>query len=115
MRKLVITEFLSLDGVYQAPGHADEDTEGGFTKGGWQMQYGDEVFFAAAVEGMAQTDAMLFGRKTYDIMAAYWPTAPAEDVFAKHLALRRASAATRGVARRARTACGLARGTSART
>lgn len=85
MRKLVITEFLSLDGVYQAPGDPDEDTEGGFTKGGWQMQYGDEVFFAAAVEGMAQTDAMLFGRKTYDIMAAYWPTAPAEDVFAKHL------------------------------
>lgn len=85
MRELVVTEFLSLDGVYQAPGHAEEDTEGGFSHGGWQMPYGDEVFFTAAVEGMARTDAMLFGRKTYQIMASYWPTAPADDPFAKHL------------------------------
>jgi dihydrofolate reductase len=85
MRKLVITEFLSLDGVYQAPGAPDEDTEGGFAHGGWQMEYGDEIFFAAALESMAQTDTMLFGRKTYDIMAAYWPTAPTDDDYARHL------------------------------
>ncbi len=85
MRKLVVIEFLSLDGVYQAPGHPDEDREGGFEHGGWQRPYFDEVLGAIAAEGMAQTDAHLFGRKTYEGMAAYWPTAPADDPFAKHL------------------------------
>jgi dihydrofolate reductase len=85
MRKLVVVEFLSLDGVYQAPGHPEEDREGGFQHGGWQMQYGDEALGEAALQGMAETDAQLFGRKTYQIMAAYWPNAPADDPFAKHL------------------------------
>jgi len=85
MRKLVVIEFLSLDGVYQAPGDPNEDTEGGFRHGGWQRPYFDDVMGAAAAEGMAATDAHLFGRKTYEIMAAYWPTAPADDPFAKHL------------------------------
>ena len=86
MRKLVVTEFLSLDGVYQAPGHPEEDREGGFAHGGWQMPYADDdAFMKMAVEGMQQTDANLFGRKTYEIMAAFWPTAPADDPFAKHL------------------------------
>lgn len=85
MRRLVLTEFLSLDGVMQAPGDANEDTEGGFRHGGWQMPFVDDVFMAEATKGMAQTDAHLFGRKTYEIMAAYWPTAPADDPFAQHL------------------------------
>jgi len=85
MRKLVVVEFLSLDGVYQAPGHPEEDPEGGFKHGGWQMQYGDETLGEAAMRGMAESDAQLFGRKTYQIMAAYWPNAPADDPFAKHL------------------------------
>lgn len=85
MRRLVLTEFLSLDGVMQAPGDANEDTEGGFRHGGWQMPFVDDVFMAEATKGMAQTDAHLFGRKTYEIMAAYWPTAPADDPFARHL------------------------------
>jgi dihydrofolate reductase len=85
MRKLIVTEFLSLDGVYQAPGHPDEDREGGFQHGGWQMPFSDDVLGAAAGEGMAQTDAQLFGRKTYEIMAAYWPNAPSDDPYAKHL------------------------------
>jgi dihydrofolate reductase len=85
MRKLVVVEFLSLDGVMQAPGSPEEDTEGGFKHGGWSMPYGDDVFFENAVRGMAETDAHLFGRKTYEIMAAHWPTAPADDPFAKHL------------------------------
>ena len=86
MRKLVAVEFLSLDGVYQAPGHPEEDREGGFAHGGWQMPYADDdAFMKMAVEGMQQTDANLFGRKTYEIMAAFWPTAPADDPFAKHL------------------------------
>jgi dihydrofolate reductase len=85
MRKLVAVEFLSLDGVYQAPGHPEEDREGGFEHGGWQMQYADDLFMQKAIQGMQETDANLFGRKTYEIMAAYWPNAPADDPFAKHL------------------------------
>jgi len=85
MRKLVVIEFLSLDGVMQAPGDPDEDTEGGFRHGGWQRPYFDDVLGAAAAEGMAATDAHLFGRKTYEIMAAYWPTAPSDDPFTEHL------------------------------
>lgn len=85
MRKLVVTEFLSLDGVIQAPGAADEDTEGGFAHGGWQPPYFDDVMLAAATEGMAATDAYLFGRKTYQKMAAYWSTGPSDSPFTEHL------------------------------
>jgi len=85
MRMLVVIEFLSLDGVMQAPGDPDEDTEGGFRRGGWQRPYFDDVLGAAAAEGMAGTDAYLFGRKTYEIMAAFWPTAPDDDPYAGHL------------------------------
>jgi dihydrofolate reductase len=85
MRKLIVIEFLSLDGVMQAPGAPEEDTEGGFRHGGWQRPYFDDVLGAAAAEGMAGTDAYLFGRKTYQIMAAFWPTAPDDDPYAGHL------------------------------
>ena len=85
MRKLVVIEFLSLDGVYQAPGDPNEDTEGGFRHGGWQRPYFDDVLGAAAAQGMAETDAHLFGRKTYEIMAAYWPNAPSDDPYGQHL------------------------------
>jgi dihydrofolate reductase len=85
MRKLIVTEFLSLDGVYQAPADPEEDTEGGFKQGGWQRPYFDDVLGAAAGQGMAETDAHLFGRKTYEKMAAYWPNAPSDDPYAQHL------------------------------
>ncbi len=85
MRQLVVIEFMSLDGVVQAPGDPQEDTEGGFPHGGWQRPYFDEVFMRQAAAGMAQTDAQLFGRKTYDKMAAFWPTVGDDDPFAKHL------------------------------
>jgi dihydrofolate reductase len=85
MRRIVAVEFLSLDGVYQAPGDPDEDTEGGFRYGGWQRPYFDEVLGAAAADGMARTDAQLFGRKTFRKMAEYWPNAPADDPFAAYL------------------------------
>ncbi len=85
MRMLRVIEFLSLDGVLQAPGAPDEDTEGGFQHGGWQRPYFDDVLGATAAEGMAATDAYLFGRKTYEKMAAYWPTVPDEDAYARHL------------------------------
>jgi dihydrofolate reductase len=85
VRKLVVTEFMSLDGVVQAPGDPQEDTEGGFTHGGWQRPYFDEVFIERAARGIAETDAQLFGRKTYEKMAAFWPTVGDDDLFAKHL------------------------------
>ena len=85
MRMLRVIEFLSLDGVMQGPGSPEEDTEGGFRHGGWQRPYFDEVLGASAAEGMAATDGYLFGRKTYEKMAAYWPTAPDDDPYAKHL------------------------------
>jgi dihydrofolate reductase len=84
-RTLVAVEFLSLDGVMQAPGDPQEDTEGGFVHGGWQRPYFDDVMGEAGAKGMAATDAYLFGRKTYQKMAAFWPTAPADDPFAAHL------------------------------
>jgi dihydrofolate reductase len=82
---LRVIEFLSLDGVMQAPGAADEDTEGGFQHGGWQRPYFDDVLGQTAAAGMAETDAYLFGRKTYEKMAAYWPTAPEDDPYGRHL------------------------------
>jgi dihydrofolate reductase len=85
MRMLRVIEFLSLDGVMQAPGSPEEDTEGGFRHGGWQQPYVDDVLGRTAAEGMAATDAYLFGRKTYEKMAAYWPAAPDDDPYAQHL------------------------------
>lgn len=85
MRKLVVIEFLSLDGVMQGLGSPDEDTEGGFKHGGWGAAYGDEVLGEAAAKGLAGTDAYLFGRKTYEKMVAYWPAAPGDDPLAAHL------------------------------
>ena len=85
MRKLIVNEFISLDGVTQAPGSPDEDREGGFAHGGWQIPYFDQVFGEVAAEGIAEAGAYLFGRKTYQIMAAFWPTQPDDDMFAATL------------------------------
>jgi dihydrofolate reductase len=72
--RIVIDLFSSLDGVQQAPGRPDEDPEGGFTLGGWQAPLLDEVAGRQVGEGIERMDALLLGRKTYDIFAAYWPT-----------------------------------------
>ena len=95
MRTLRIVEFLSLDGVLQAPGDPEEDTEGGFRHGGWQRPYFDDVLGESAAKGMAETDAYLFGRKTYEKMASYWPNAPADDPFGRHLNSTRKYVASR--------------------
>lgn len=72
--RVVVNEFMSLDGVVQAPGGAEEDTDGGFANGGWSMPYFDpEVMGAAIGEGMATAEALLFGRRTWQGMAAAWP------------------------------------------
>jgi dihydrofolate reductase len=85
MGKLVVTEFLSLDGVMQAPGDPDEDREGGFAHGGWQMPYVDDDFMKVAAEGIEQAGGYLFGRRTYQIMARFWPSQPDSDMFAAAL------------------------------
>jgi dihydrofolate reductase len=79
MRKIIISEFLTLDGVMQAPGSPDEDRSGGFKHGGWQLPYFDEIFAKAIIEGLTDAGGFLLGRKTYEIFAAYWPTAPAGE------------------------------------
>lgn len=95
MRKLIVNEFLSVDGVMQGPGSPDEDRDGGFAHGGWQVDYFDEGVLAGAEEGMGNADAYLFGRRTYQIMAAHWPSAPADDPFASHLNATRKFVASR--------------------
>jgi dihydrofolate reductase len=72
--KVVISEFMSLDGVVQAPGGAEEDTDGGFQHGGWSMPFFDPEVMGPAMEEIKQdTDAILQGRRTWSVMAAAWP------------------------------------------
>lgn len=85
MRKVIVSPFLSLDGVYQAPGSPEEDTEGGFEVGGWQIPYFDADAGRFISEAYAATDALLLGRVTYQLFAAYWPSAPEDDPFAKQM------------------------------
>jgi dihydrofolate reductase len=86
MRRIVVSEFLTLDGVMQAPGGPDEDREGGFPFGGWQMQYGaDDAQVEKRNTAIAATDAFLLGRRTYDIFASYWPFQPDTNRWAKVL------------------------------
>jgi dihydrofolate reductase len=85
MRKLAVIEFLTLDGVMQGLGSPDEDREDGFQYGGWGQRYGDEVLGQKAAEDMRETTAYLFGRKTYEKMAAYWPHQPDDHPMAAHL------------------------------
>ncbi len=73
MRKIIVLEFMSLDGVIQAPGGPQEDTSGGFKYGGWTFPYADEFFGKVMAEQMAGEYDLLLGRKTYDIFAGYWP------------------------------------------
>jgi dihydrofolate reductase len=85
MGTISIDLFTTLDGVAQAPGGPEEDPEGGFEFGGWQAPLIDEVVGDVVGSGIAQLDALLLGRRTYDIFAAYWPrqTDPIAEVFNK--------------------------------
>lgn len=74
MRKIIVLEFVSLDGVIQAPGGPQEDTDGNFKYGGWIVPYFDERSGDIMQEQMSRTRALLLGRKTYEIFAYYWPT-----------------------------------------
>src|SRR5512139_3683507 len=82
MRKLVVLSFISLDGVMQAPGGPDEDPSGGFSKGGWTAPYFDDDLGDMATKQLDRPFALLLGRRTYEIFAAYWPYADAKNPFA---------------------------------
>jgi dihydrofolate reductase len=75
MRKLIVQTFVTLDGVMQAPGGPGEDDSGGFAYGGWSVNYWDEQMGQVMGEATSTPFAMVLGRRTYDIMAAYWPHA----------------------------------------
>jgi dihydrofolate reductase len=79
MRTLIVQTFLTLDGVMQAPGGPGEDEDGGFAYGGWSVNYWDDQMGQVMDEATGRPFAMVLGRRTYDIMAAYWPTAPEEE------------------------------------
>ncbi len=80
MCKVIVNEFMSLDGVAQAPGGADEDTSGGFAHGGWHMRYmEDELAQRWVLASIVEAGGFLLGRRTFEIFAAYWPTASEEE------------------------------------
>ncbi len=81
MGKLIVTEFVTLDGVAQAPGAPDEDRDGSFRHGGWQAPLLDQEAGGVLFEKASKMDALLLGRRTYEIFAGYWPSAPTEIPF----------------------------------
>ena len=81
MGQLTVTEFVTLDGIAQAPGRPDEDREGGFGFGGWQAPFVDEATGMAIFDRARDMDVLLLGRRTYELFAAYWPDAPEEMPF----------------------------------
>jgi dihydrofolate reductase len=96
MRRLVVSTFLTLDGVMQAPGAPEEDVDGGFAFGGWSVNFWDDLMGQVMTEAMSVPFDLVLGRRTYDIFAAYWPNA-SEQAGAKPL-----NDATKYVASRSR-------------
>lgn len=81
MRKIIVAEFITLDGVIQAPGGADEDTEGGFIHGGWTIPYWHDEIGQHFFQAMTQADTLLLGRKTWQIHGDAFEPLPAGDPF----------------------------------
>jgi dihydrofolate reductase len=91
MRELIVSTFLTLDGVMQAPGGPEEDPSGGFEHGGWTVNYWDEQMERAMGESLSEPFDLVLGRRTYEIFAAHWPHAddPGAELFnrvTKHVA-----------------------------
>jgi dihydrofolate reductase len=87
MARIVVSEFLTLDGVYQGPGGPEEDPSGGFTKGGWatEVDDGDDNDSSVVLDSFEHTDGLLLGRRTYDIFAGFWPNVPPEEPYGKFM------------------------------
>lgn len=81
MRKLVVTENISVDGIMQAPAGPDEDPRGGFVRGGWANAYVDQVMIDYMTSGAGDESCLLLGRRTYRSMAANWPHMPVDNPF----------------------------------
>lgn len=79
MGKLIVTEWMSLDGVVQSPAYSDEDASGGFRHGGWHLPYFDDRSMKWVIETVCGAGAYLLGRRTYEIFAAHWPKASEEE------------------------------------
>jgi dihydrofolate reductase len=79
MRKLIVQEWMSFDGVVQAPGSPDEDKSGGFKHGGWHLPYFDDMSRNWVVENLTQAGGYVLGRRTYENFAGHWPNASAEE------------------------------------
>ncbi|MFC4561814.1 dihydrofolate reductase family protein [Nocardiopsis mangrovi] len=79
MGRLMVTTFTTLDGVMQAPGGPDEDPDGGFEHGGWSAPHFDDMLMRRMTELIGRAGALLLGRRTYEIFAAYWPLAEPDD------------------------------------
>jgi dihydrofolate reductase len=79
MRNVILQDWMTLDGVVQAPGDPNEDTSGGFQHGGWSLPYFDDVAMKWASESVAGAGGYLLGRRTYEVFAAHWPNASEEE------------------------------------
>ena len=82
MSRVIVSEFLTLDGVMQSPGYDGEDRRGGFEHGGWQLPLFDDALGATVVGGIQEAGGLLLGRRTYEIFAGHWPNQPADDPLA---------------------------------
>ena len=85
MAAIIATESVSLDGVMQAPGGAEEDPRGGFEHGGWAAPFASDDQMAIMGVGMARTGGMLFGRRTYDQLVGFWLSNPEPNPFTEHI------------------------------
>ena len=79
MRRVIVNEWMTLNGVVQAPSYADEDTSGGFEHGGWHTPYFDDASMRWVIDNVTGAGGFLLGRRTYETFAAHWPNAPEEE------------------------------------
>jgi dihydrofolate reductase len=82
MSRIVVVENVTLDGVMQSPSHPDEDRRDGFERGGWAPAYADDVLAGYMAQRMEKRGSMLFGRRTYEQFASFWPHQPADNPYA---------------------------------
>ena len=97
MRRLIVSAFVSLDGIVQAPGGPEEDPTGGFTLGGWMFAYADDSMDISAAGFDGKGRELLLGRRTYDIFEAYWPYQPEDQPVAKTLNAAKKHVASRSL------------------